>query len=67
MAVTWTKTSVTNTNPFDNTSETVFEVNNVQIDSVEVAGIHYTFTNVTSDATIQSVVETDLIAKGYQI
>jgi hypothetical protein len=72
VAVTWTKTQVTHTNPFDGTTETVLEVGDVQIahagGAVEkCTSEHYTFADGTPDATIQADVESDLTAKGYVI
>jgi deferrochelatase/peroxidase EfeB len=65
MPVTWTKTQVQHTNPFDQTVETVLEVNSVETDGVPAPNEHYTFADGTSDPTIQAAVEADLAAKGY--
>jgi hypothetical protein len=65
MPVTWTKTQVTHTNPFDGSTETVLEVSGIQIDGKSAPAEHYTFADGTPDATIQADVEADLAAKGY--
>jgi hypothetical protein len=65
MTLTFTKKTVTRTNPFDGSQETVIEVNNVRIDDEVIQGEHYTFENGTSEGEIYSVIHDDLVAKGY--
>jgi len=66
MAVTFTKTTKTQANPFDGTSETLIAVDGVLVDG---ALVHesYMFPSGTADATIQAKVEADLAAKGYAV
>jgi hypothetical protein len=67
MPVTWTKATVQHVNPFDGSTETVIEVDDVVVNSVPAPAEHYTFADGTPDATIQSDIEADLTAKGYVI
>ena len=67
MAVTWTKTERTNSNPLDGTTETVLEVNSIAIDDVLCKGEHLTCPSSYDDATIQQKVEAHLARRGYAV
>lgn len=64
MPVTWTKTPIVRTNPFDGLSVTEIDVSNVKVDGSAVQE-YYTFAAGTTDETIKSIVEADLAGKGY--
>jgi len=67
MAVTWTKTAKTHTNPMDGTTEAVWEVNSIQVDGVPALNEHLTFPQTTDDPTIQTKVEAYLAKRGYPV
>ena len=62
--LTYTKTEVTRTNPFDDTQETLFEITNVTITGGKISEL-FAFSTISTDAEITAAITAKLEEKGY--